>query len=159
MKDLILKIRKQTGAGIMDIKEALEATGGNEEEALKELQKKGAKIAAKRADREVSEGTISMYVHANGKVAAMVKLGCETDFVARNSDFKELAHDIAMQVAATNPLAISEADKPEGAEESDILMNQEFIKDNSKTIRNLVEEATAKIGEKIEIAEFKRMEI
>ncbi|MDP3995260.1 MAG: elongation factor Ts, partial [bacterium] len=111
------------------------------------------------ADREVSEGWIDVYVHANGKVAAMVKLGCETDFVARNSDFKELAHDIAMQVAATNPLAISEADQGEGVDGADVLMNQEFIKDNAKTIRNLVEEATAKIGEKIEIAEFKRMEI
>ena len=159
MKDLILKIRTQTHAGIMDIKEALEASGGDEQAALKELEKKGKSIAAKRAGREAGEGWIGSYVHANGKIAAMVKLACETDFVARNADFQELAHDLAMHIAATNPACVSEADAPEGAAKEDMLLNQAFIKDNSKTVRDLVEAASAKIGEKIAVAGFSRMEI
>ena len=161
MKDLILKIRARTGAGIMDIKEALEASGGNEEAALAELAKKGATIAAKRAERTAIEGWIGSYVHANGKIAAMVKLACETDFVARNSDFQELAHDLAMHVAASDPWYVRPDEVPEGEEvgKEHILLSQEFIKDNSKTIQGLVEAATAKIGEKIEITGFSRMEI
>ncbi|OJI06251.1 hypothetical protein BK004_04640 [bacterium CG10_46_32] len=163
MKELILKIRNQTGAGIMDIKEALDAAGGDEQAALKELQKKGKAIAAKRAGREAGEGWIGSYVHANGKVASLVKLACETDFVARNPEFQELAHDIAMQVVATGPEYVSEADVPvdqKGDSNPDaILLNQPFIKDSSKTIADLVEAATAKIGEKIEITGFSRLDI
>src|SRR3989344_1403652 len=102
MKDLIQKIRNQTHAGIMDIKEALEATGGDEEAALKQLANKGKAMVEKRAGRVGGEGWIGSYVHQNGKIAALVKLACETDFVARNSDFRELAHDLAMHIAATN---------------------------------------------------------
>ncbi len=161
MKDLILKIRNQTGAGIMDIKEALEASGGDEAAALAELAKKGKAIAAKRAERTAGEGWIGSYVHANGKIAAMVKLACETDFVARNSEFQALAHDVAMHVAASDPWYVSADEVPEGEEvgKEHILLSQEFIKDSSKTIRDLVEAANAKIGEKIEIAGFSRLEI
>ncbi|MBI1961264.1 MAG: elongation factor Ts [Parcubacteria group bacterium] len=159
MKDLILKIRNQTGAGIMDIKEALEASGGDEAAALAELAKKGKAIAAKRAERTAGEGWIGSYVHQNGKIAGMVKLACETDFVARNAEFQALAHDIAMHIAATNPACVSEADALLGTAEADMLLNQAFIKDSSKTIRGLVEAASAKIGEKIEIAGFSRMEM
>lgn len=161
MKDLIQKIRSQTGAGIMDIKEALEAAGGDEQAALKLLSEKGAVMAAKRADREAREGWIGSYVHANGTIGAIVKLACETDFVACNSDFRELAHDLAMHIAASDPWYTSEDEVPEGEEvaKERILLDQEFIKDSSKTVRQLVEAATAKIGEKIEITEFKRMEI
>ena len=159
MKDLIQKIRNQTGAGIMDIKEALEAAGGDEAAALKELADKGKTMVEKRAGRVAGEGWIGSYVHQNGKIAALVKLACETDFVARNSDFRELAHDLAMHIAATNPACVSEADAPEGAAKEDMLLNQAFIKDNSKTVRDLVEAASAKIGEKIAVAGFSRMEI
>jgi elongation factor Ts len=191
-KETIIKLRNQTGAGIMDIKEALEKADGDEQKACDFLRLKGQKIAAKRADREAREGWIGSYVHANGKIASLVKLACETDFVARNQDFKDLAHDLAMQVTASNPLYLSSSDIPsevldkekgilmeeiekqgkpkEMAEKilqgklekyySDVcLLNQRFVKDDSKTVVNLIEEATTKIGEKIEIVEFKRMEI
>ncbi len=159
MKDLIQKIRNQTRAPIMDIKEALEAAGGDEAAALKELAKKGKSMVEKRAGRIAGEGWIGSYVHANGKIAAMVKLACETDFVARNPEFQELAHDIAMQVAATNPACVGEADAAAGVSAEDMLLNQAFIKDSSKTVRDLVEAANAKIREKIEITGFERLEI
>lgn len=161
MKDLIQKIRNQTHAGIMDIKEALEAAAGDEQAALKALEEKGKAIAAKRAERVAGEGWIGSYVHQNGKIAALVRLACESDFVARNKEFQELAHDLAMQVAATNPWYASSDEVPEGEEVGSerILLNQPFIKDSSKTVAQLVEAAAAKIGEKIEIAGFSRMEI
>ena len=161
MKDLIQKIRNQTHAGYSDIKEALEASGGDEAAALAALQEKGAAMVAKRADRAAGEGWIGSYVHANGKIAALVKLACETDFVARNKDFQELAHDLAMHVAASDPWYVTSDEVPEGEEvpREHILMDQEFVKDGSKTVRDLITAATAKIGEKIEIAGFSRMEV
>jgi elongation factor Ts len=160
-KDTIQKIRTQTGAGIIDIKEALEESGGDEEKALEFLRKKGQKIAAKRADRETGEGWVGSYVHANGKVAAQVKLMCETDFVARNEGFQELAKDIAMQVVATDPVYTNREEVPEGKsiDDEELLVNQKFIKDDSKTIQVLLDEATAKIGEKIEVGGFSRLQI
>jgi elongation factor Ts len=111
MNDLIKKLREQTGAGVMDIKKALVEAKNNEEKAIEILRKQGQKIAAKKnAERVAKEGLIEAYVHNNGKVASLVMLSCETDFVARNSEFKELAHDLAMQVAAMNPQYLS-ADK------------------------------------------------
>jgi elongation factor Ts len=192
MKDIIIKLRKQTGAGIIDIKEALEESGGDEEKALDVLRKKGKKIASKRAGREAGEGWIGSYVHANGKAAAMVKLQCETDFVARNVEFQELAHDIAMQVVAANPEYLKPEDVPTEVIEKEkeiyteevkkqgkpddmiekitqgklekyyqevCLLKQAYIKDDLKNIEQLLEEATAKIGEKIEVTEFERLEI
>ncbi|MBI4122412.1 MAG: elongation factor Ts [Parcubacteria group bacterium] len=191
-KELIIKLRNQTGAGIMDIKEALAESGGDEEQAIVLLRKKGQKIAAKRAERQAGEGWIGSYVHSNGKVASLVKLVCETDFVARNADFQTLAKDLAMHLAASNPLYLAPADIPADALEKEkailreeaassgkgadmvekivqgklakyygevCFLNQPFVKDDSKTIANLLEEATAKIGEKIEIAGFIRMQI
>jgi elongation factor Ts len=192
MKDIIIKLRKQTGAGIIDIKEALEESGGDEEKALDVLRKKGKKIASKRAGREAGEGWIGSYVHANGKAAAMVKLQCETDFVARNVEFQELAHDIAMQVVAAIPEYLKPEDVPTEVIEKEkeiyteevkkqgkpddmiekitqgklekyyqevCLLKQAYIKDDLKNIEQLLEEATAKIGEKIEVTEFERLEI
>jgi len=191
-KEILIKLRKQTGAGIMDIKEALEEAGDIEEKALEILRKKGKKIVDKRANREAGEGFIGSYVHSNGKIASMVKLQCETDFVARNQDFQSLAKDLAMHITASNPEYISEKDvpeevinkekeiykeeiakenKPEDIQEKIIngklekyfeevcLLNQVFIKDDSKKIKDLLDEATAKIGEKIEISGFSRLNI
>lgn len=191
-KELIIKLRTQTGAGIMDIKEALQEAGGDEEKAIEFLRKKGQKIAAKRAERQAGEGWIGSYVHANGKLAAFVALKCETDFVARNADFQNLAHDLAMQVVASNPIYLKPSDIPADVLEkekafhreevaktgktgdmaekiiegklgkfySDVcLLQQPFFKEDKKTIAQLLEEATAKIGEKIEIGEFKRVQI
>ena len=109
---LIQKLRERTGAGIADVKEALETSKGDEEAAVDWLRKKGAKAAAKRADRETTEGLVHAYVHANGKVGAMIALGCETDFVARNDSFKALANDICMQVVAMSPLYVKSEQIP-----------------------------------------------
>jgi len=144
-KDLIQKLREQTGAGIMDIKKALEESAGDETKALEILKKQGLEIAAKKAERQASQGIVEAYVHANSKVASLVMLACETDFVAKNDEFKELAHDIAMQVAAMAPENISG------------LLEQKFIKDENKTINDLITEKIAKLGEKIEVREFIRM--
>ena len=146
--NIIQKLRSQTGAGIMDIKKALDEANDNEEQALEYLKKRGAEIAAKKqADRIANEGVIDAYVHANGKVASLVVLACETDFVAKNGEFKTLAHDIAMQITAMNPANLEE------------LLDQPSIKDSSKKIFDLITETTAKIGEKIEIREFVRLEV
>lgn len=108
----IQSLRQQTGAGIMDAKRALEAAGGDLEKATAELRKAGLKLAAKKSDRKVSEGAIGSYVHSNGKVASLVALACETDFVARTDDFRTLAYELAMHVAATNPKYLKPEDIP-----------------------------------------------
>jgi elongation factor Ts len=111
--ELITKLRKQTGAGVIDCKEALAESNGDLDKALEILRKKGAKIAGKRADKEATEGIIYAYIHANNKAGALIELNCETDFVAKNEEFKNLAHDLAMQITAQNPLYISPEDVPE----------------------------------------------
>lgn len=111
---LIVELREQTGAGIVECKNALDETGGDIKKAIEVLRKKGEiKAAKKSAEREAKEGLIHAYVHANGKVGALVLVSCETDFVARNEEFQAMVHDIAMQVAATNPLYVKPEDVPE----------------------------------------------
>ncbi len=112
MLELIKKIREETGAGVIDVKKALDEAGGDEEKARQILRKRGLEKANKKGDRSTKEGLIFSYVHADGKSAAMVKLLCETDFVARNEDFKALANDLAMQVVAMNPMAVKPEDVP-----------------------------------------------
>ncbi len=109
----IQKLRELTGAGIVDAKKALEEVGGNLEKAVEILRKKGLVKAAGKTDRHTAEGLIHSYIHSNGKVGSMVELLCETDFVARTDTFRELAHDLAMHVAASNPLYLSSEDVPE----------------------------------------------
>jgi len=111
--NLITQLRNQTGAGIADCKEVLTETNGDLEKAVELLRKKGAKIAGKRAEKEASEGIIYAYIHANNKVGAIIELNCETDFVAKNESFKNLAHDLAMQIVAQNPLYLSPEEIPE----------------------------------------------
>lgn len=111
--NIVADLRARTGAGMMDCKRALVAAGGDVEKAIQELKKTGAiKASKKSAERETAEGIVESYIHSNGKVGAMVELQCETDFVARNKEFKELAHEITMQVAATNPEYVSVEDIP-----------------------------------------------
>lgn len=110
---LVVKLRQMTGAGIVDCKNALEATGGDLEKAAEELRKKGIAKAAKREGRETREGIVAIYSHANKRMGAMVELFSETDFVSRNSDFQALANDLAMHVAAMNPLYLSPESVPE----------------------------------------------
>ncbi len=190
---LIQKLRSMTGVGMVDCQKALQETGGDEQKALEILRKKGAKVAQKKQEERVAnDGLVEAYMHATGKVGSMIIIACETDFVARNSEFKELAHDIAMQVAAMNPPYIIPADVPtdvleketeiikeqlknEGKPEEmwnkiiegklnkyyeDVcLVKQKFIKDDKKTIEDLINEKTAKLGEKIEVKKIIRFSL
>jgi elongation factor Ts len=126
MLEQIKKIREQTGAGVVDVKKALDETGGNEEKAIEILRKKGQDKALKKSDREAKEGIVASYVHSNGKLGAMVKLYCETDFVARNEEFQELAKDIAMHISATDSQFLNPEDVPSEivGKEIDIWKNQ-----------------------------------
>lgn len=110
MLELIKKIRQQTGAGMVDIKNALEEANNDEKKAIEILRKKGQSKAVKKAEREVSEGVIGSYIHSNGKIGAMVKVYCETDFVARNEEFQELTKDIAMHISAMSPQVLNPGD-------------------------------------------------
>lgn len=145
--DQIKKLREITQAGFSDVKMALEEAAGDIKKAEEILRKKGFEKAAKKSDRETGQGIVESYVHQTGKVGVLVSLLCETDFVARTDEFKHLAHEIAMQVAAMAPKNTEE------------LLKQEYIRDGSKTIETLVKETIAKLGENIKIKEFLRSEI
>lgn len=113
MMKIIKEIREETGAGVVDIKKALDEAIGDKEQAKKILRQKGLEKANKKRNREVKEGLVGFYLHSDGKQGAMIKIYCETDFVARNDEFKQLAKDLAMQVAAMNPIVINKKDVPE----------------------------------------------
>ena len=123
---MVKDLRDKTQAGMMDCKKALEKTEGDMEKAVDLLRQKGLAVAAKRAGRATSEGVIETYIHAGGKLGVMVELGCETDFVAKNDDFREFARDVAMHIAATSPVAISREEVPAEvvAREKDIYVQQ-----------------------------------
>ncbi len=160
--DDVKALRERTGAGVMDCKRALEEAEGDVERAIAILQEKGVAMAEKRAARETSQGLIESYIHAGGRIGAMVEVNCETDFVARTDAFKALAHDLAMQVAATNPLAVSKEDLPSGAEgdpKALCLLDQAFIKDESRTVGDLVKDVIAQTGENIRVRRFARFEL
>ncbi len=158
--ELIRTLRESTGAGIMECKHALEANQGDLEKAAETLRTQGFAQVAKRADRATDQGVVEAYVHTGGRVGAMVELGCETDFVARTDEFKKLAHDIAMQVAAMGPVYVDESDIEEGdtrpvAQVS--LLQQPFIKDNSSSVGEVIREAAAKLGENVRVLRFSRL--
>ena len=156
----IRDLRNQTGAGVMDCKQALEASDGDLEKAAESLRAKGFAQAARRSDRITNQGLVEAYVHTGGRVAAMVELGCETDFVARTPEFKDLAHDIAMQVAAMAPAYLDEDDIEEGDERPPAqvsLLRQPFIKDNSSSVAEVVQELAAKMGENVKVLRFSRL--
>ena len=189
---LVAELRARTGAGMMDCKKALEETGGNLEKAIDVLRQKGAAKAEKRAGREASEGLIGSYVHHDGSVGVLVELNCETDFVARTDDFKGLARDLAVHIAATNPLAVriedlppelvererqiyekqvAEQKKPEHIRakivegmmkkfyEDNVLLEQKFVKDDKRTVGELVKELSGKTGENVQVRRFVRFEL
>ena len=143
----IKELREKTQAGFADCKKALEDSKGDIKKAEEILRKKGFEKAAKKSDRETGQGLVESYVHQTGKVGVLVSLLCETDFVARTDEFKKLAHEIAMQVAAMNP------------KDNEALLKQEYIRDGSKTINDLIQEVIARLGENIRLGEFKRSEI
>jgi len=188
----IIKLRKQTGAGMVDCQKALKEANDDFKQAVQILRKKGEATAAKRAERDAGEGIVYAYIHSNNKIGAMIELRAETDFVARNEDFKQLAHDIAMQIAAQAAEYLVPEDVPEDviAKEKEIyveqlkkegkpedviekiipgkldkfysdvcLLKQPFVKDDSVTIEELINEKIGSIGEKIELKRFCRFEI
>ncbi len=184
--DIVKQLRDRTGISVMQCRKALEEAEGDIEKAEVILRKRSAGAAEKKADRELGAGAIGSYLHGT-EIGAMVLLSCETDFVARNEEFPQLAREIAMQVAATNPTYLSDSDisseartaaeavfteeikdKPADMQEKIlagkmqsyfrdmVLMEQPFIKDESKTIRDLLAEASQKFGERVEITKFTR---
>ena len=151
--DDIKKLRAITGAGILDCRTALEESEGDSGKAQAILREKGLASAAKKATRSAGEGVVDSYIHNGSRVGVLLELNCETDFVARTEEFQTLAHDIAMHVAAMDPETVSLAD---GGDPETSLMDQTFVKDPSKTIQDLVNDAIAKLGENVQVRRFTR---
>ena len=187
--EMIKTLRESTGAGILDCRKALEQSDGDMDKALDFLRQKGLATATKRSGRQASEGVLELYTHGNGRVGVMVEVNCESDFVGRSESFRELAHEIALQIAATNPDYIAEADIPaeviehetmiatvkakeegksdgviprivEGSlkkfKDEFVLMNQPYIRDESITVQELINQRIAAIGENIIVRRFER---
>jgi len=160
--EMIKELREQCGAGIMDCRNALLEVEGDMEKALQVLKEKGMLKAEKKAERATSQGLIEAYIHTGGRIGAMVEVNCETDFVARTDEFKELAHDLAMQVAALSPQFITEEEIPEGTDvepQTACLLLQPFIRDPNKSVRDVVVETVVKVGENIKVSRFARFEL
>jgi elongation factor Ts len=156
----VKELREKTGAGVMDCKKALQEANGDFDRAVAVLRERGAMLLAKKLDREANQGIIDTYIHAGGRIGAMVELNCETDFVARTDDFRSLAHDIAMQVAAMSPKYVRPDEVAGGDGEAEhVLLTQPFIKDPKRTIEQLIHEGVAKLGENIQIRRFVRFEV
>ena len=188
----VQELRRRTGAGMMECKRALEETAGDMEKAVEYLRKKGIAKAEKRAGRTTSEGVITSYIHPPGKIAALVELNCETDFVARTDDFKTLAREIAMHIASAAPLAVDKDGVPAEAVERErriaeeqvrasgkpdhlvakivegklesfykqvALLSQPWIREDKKTIGELVKEASSRLGENVQVRRFVRFQM
>ena len=140
-KDLIVKLRERTGAGIMECKEALKETEGNIEESIVYLRKKGLSKAKKRASRKAEHGTIAAYIHTGGKVGALIEVNCETDFVSRNETFQKFVKDIAMQIVAANPAYLKRKDVPLKVieKEKDILSSQVDSKKPEEILKKILQ--------------------
>jgi elongation factor Ts len=145
--DQIRKLRDKTGAPVMRVKKVLEELKGDEKKAEKLLRKEGFEKVEKRKGRKTDQGLIETYVHHSGKVASVIELLCETDFVARNELFKELAHNLALQLASME------------AKNAKSLLKQDFIKDSSKKVEELVKEVIAKTGENVQVGRIYRIEL
>jgi len=160
--EMVKQLRQKTSAGIMDCKEALSKTSGDIEKAYEILRAKGFAEAEKKSQRTVNQGLIEAYVHPGGRLGALIEINCESDFVARTDEFKCLAHDLAMQVAALAPLYLSAEDIPSGTNvipSQACLLLQPFIKDPTKSIRDIITEVVAKVGENIKVRRFARFEL
>jgi elongation factor Ts len=186
----VADLREKTGAGLLDCKKALVEANGNVEEAITILRKKGAASAAKKADRATKEGVIESYIHVGGKVGVLIEVNCETDFVARNDDFRAFVKDLCLQIAAASPLYVSREEVPEAdlQKERDIaaaqvqgkppaavqkivegklekfystvcLIDQPFVKLPEKSVKDMITEKIAKIGENIQIRRFVRYQL
>lgn len=169
----VKELRERTGAGIMDCKRALDETGGDLERAAGVIRQQGLAKADKKSGRVAQQGVIEPYIHGAGRIGAIVEVNCETDFVARTPDFRQLAHDIAMQVAATSPRFVSDEEIPDEALpelerefgsrkqalEAVSLLDQPFIRDGKLSVRDLVRDQIAKLGENIVVRRFSRFEV
>ncbi len=138
----VKRLREKTSAGIADCRMALEEAGGKMDEAIEILRKKGLERAEKKGDRQVKAGLVFSYVHHTGRVGSMVALACETDFVVKTDEFRNLGRELAMQVAASRPLSVEE------------FLKENYNRDSSKTIGELVKEVIGKLGENIQVIDF-----
>ena len=187
--DMIKALREKTGCGIMDCRTALQDTAGDFDQALAVLREKGLKTAEKRAERVASEGIIEVYNHAEGRLVVIAEVNCETDFVSKSSEFRELAHEIALQIAAASPRYISddlipeeviaeetrlitervrEEGKPEAViprivegymkkfRDENVLLNQKYIRDETRTVTDIINDRVSALGEKIVVRRFER---
>jgi elongation factor Ts len=158
----IKELRELTGVGMLDCKNALEEAQGDLEKAKQILRRRGIAVAEKRAGRETAQGLVEAYIHPDGRLGALVELNCETDFVARTDEFKALAHDLAMQVAATEPQYVSPEELPpdsDGDPRDLCLLAQPFIKDANRSVQDLVNDSIAKTGENIRVRRFQRFQL
>ena len=143
----IKTLREQTGAGIADCRQALEESKGDQKKAVEWLRKRGIEKAAKKSDRQVKAGMVFSYVHHTGRLGAMAALACETDFVAKTDDFQKLGKELALHIAASKPVNVEE------------LLKQEYVRDPSKTVEELIKEVIGKLGENILVVDFKLIEV
>lgn len=190
--DMIKELREKTGCGIIDCRTALQNADGDLEQALSVLREKGLKTAAKRADRVAAEGHIEVYAHGEGRLVVIVEVNCETDFVGKSASFRELTHEIALQIAAASPEYISDADipqevidemtqstkeqalsegKPEAIitrilegkikkfKEEKVLMNQKYIRDEERTVTDIINDKISALGESIIVRRFQRWQL
>ncbi|MFC2034720.1 elongation factor Ts [Chloroflexota bacterium] len=155
----VKELREQSGAGIMECRNALLEVDGDLEKALQMLKQQNLLKAEEKRKRSAPEGLIEAYVHTGGRIGAIIEVNCETDFVARTDEFKELAHHLAMQVTAMPPQFISREEVPKEADievQSACLLLQPFIKNPDVTIQDIIDETIAKVGENIKVSRFTR---
>jgi len=160
--EVVKELRNRTNAGIADCNKALLEVGGDMEKAIECLKQRGAAIAEKKKDVATTEGVIEAYIHYTKRIGALVELNCETDFVAHTAEFKELAHDLAMQIAATSPQFLTSEEMPPEAEtdpQAACLLSQPFIKEPAKTVQEIIAETIAKVGENIKVRRFAKFEL
>jgi elongation factor Ts len=160
--DNVKELRQKTGAGVMDCKKALVEAAGDFDKACGIIAERGLAIAKKKSDRVAEQGVIECYVHTGNHLGVMVEVNCETDFVARTAEFKELAHNLALQISAMCPQYVSAEEVPHGADvdkQVACLLLQPFIKDPGKTIQDVITETVAKTGENIKVRRFERYEL
>ncbi len=158
----IKALRDKCGAGIMECRNALIQAEGDIDKALEILKQQSLVKIEKRKQRTATQGLVEAYIHAGGRIGAIVELNCETDFVARTDEFKKLAHELAMQVAACDPKYISPEEIPKEADaeaKSACLLLQPYIRDLNKTIQDLINDIIAKLGENVKITRFARFEV
>ena len=160
--EAVKELRNRTNAGVLECNKALLKVGGDMEKAIEFLKQRGAAIAERKKDVATTEGVIEAYIHYTKRIGALVELNCETDFVAHTDEFKELAHDLAMQIAATSPQFLTSEEMPPETEidpQAACLLSQPFIKEPDKTVQEIIAETIAKVGENIKVRRFARFEL